>query len=138
MRWRLQEDNELFNGDGGSTYGGIEGLLAAVGTAGVYTCDANENLWTEIDIEDMIATVGKLPDRYFPFEPSWLCSACVFQSSHGSAGFRGWRCDGKRSDERHAERAFVPGLQSLPYQQNADGAGRSRRSARCSAPSTKP
>lgn len=69
----LREDLELCNGDGTSTYGGVTGLRTAIGTAGVYTCDANENLWSEIDLEDVMATMAKLPDR-FHRSPVWLCS----------------------------------------------------------------
>jgi HK97 family phage major capsid protein len=70
----LREDQELCNGDGTSTYGGVTGLRSAIGTAGVYTCDANENLWSEIDLEDVIATMVKLPDR-FNRDPIWICSS---------------------------------------------------------------
>lgn len=69
----LAEDNELCNGTGSSAYGHVLGLRSAIGTAGVYTCDANENLWSEIDLEDVIATMAKLPDR-FHRDPVWVCS----------------------------------------------------------------
>jgi HK97 family phage major capsid protein len=69
----LQEDNELINGTGASTYGGVYGLKSAIGSAGTYTCDSNENLWAEIDLEDVMATMAKLPDRYHR-SPVWLCS----------------------------------------------------------------
>jgi HK97 family phage major capsid protein len=69
----LQEDNELCNGDGTSTYGGVTGLRSAVGSAGTYTCDANENLWSEIDLEDIMLAMAKLPDRYHR-NPVWVCS----------------------------------------------------------------
>ena len=39
-----QEDNELINGNASSTYGGINGLLNAIGSAGVNTADADENI----------------------------------------------------------------------------------------------
>jgi HK97 family phage major capsid protein len=73
----LQEDNELINGTGASSYGHVLGLrssLTGVGTAGIYTCDSNENLWSEIDLEDVIATMAKLPDRYNR-SPVWICSS---------------------------------------------------------------
>lgn len=70
----LQEDNELCNGDGSSSYGGVTGLRSAVGSAGTYTCDANENLWSEIDLEDVILAMAKLPDR-FNRSPAWVCSS---------------------------------------------------------------
>lgn len=70
----LREDTELISGDGTSTYGGVVGLKSAVGSAGTYTCDANENLWSEIDLEDIMAAMAKLPDR-FNRSPVWICSS---------------------------------------------------------------
>lgn len=70
----LQEDNELCNGTGASAYGGVTGLRSAIGSAGVYTCDANENLWSEIDLEDVVATMAKLPQRFASRRPVWICS----------------------------------------------------------------
>lgn len=69
----LQEDNELINGTGSSAYGGVTGLKSSIGAGGVYTCDANENLWSEIDLEDVMAWFAKLPDR-FNRSPSIICS----------------------------------------------------------------
>lgn len=69
----LQEDNELCNGTGASTYGGVIGLRSSIGSAGIYTCPANKNLWSEIVLEDVIGTMAKLPDRYHRM-PVWICS----------------------------------------------------------------
>jgi HK97 family phage major capsid protein len=35
-------------------------------------------LWSEIDVADMAAFVGKLPDRYHPFGPAFICSHSFF------------------------------------------------------------
>jgi HK97 family phage major capsid protein len=69
-----KEDDELINGTGASTYGGITGLLSSIGSAGVYTTPANKDLWTEIVLSDITSTIGKLPDRYHIYEPSFICS----------------------------------------------------------------
>jgi HK97 family phage major capsid protein len=85
----LREDAELLNGDATSSYGHVQGLRNAIGSAGVYTCDANENLWSEIDLEDVFATMTKLPDR-FNRNPVWICSSnfyfAVFARLLGAAG----------------------------------------------------
>ena len=41
----LQEDEELINGDGTSTYGGEDGLLNALGSAGLFTAPVGESTW---------------------------------------------------------------------------------------------
>lgn len=61
----LQEDNELINGDGGSSYGTVRGLLSKVGSAGVYTNSTDDrDAWDEYTITDITTFMGKLPDRY--------------------------------------------------------------------------
>lgn len=69
----LQEDNELINGTGASTYGGVQGLLSAIGSAGVYTCPTSMDTWPEIVLADVMGTMSKLPDR-FNRMPAWICS----------------------------------------------------------------
>lgn len=75
----LQEDNELINGTGTSSYGGVVGLRSSIGTAGVYTCPSNKNLWSEIVMADVVGTMAKLPDR-FNRSPVWICSSNFFWS----------------------------------------------------------
>ncbi len=74
----LQEDNELCNGTGASTYGSVQGLLPAVGSAGVSTAATGHDTWLEMDIADMVTAIGKLPDRYYPYGPAWICSHSFF------------------------------------------------------------
>ena len=70
-----QEDKELINGTGaGATYFGVRGLLNKIGTAGVATAATGHDTWGEIDMADMMACGGKLPDRYFEYGASWICS----------------------------------------------------------------
>lgn len=88
----LREDQELISGDASSSYGHVNGLKNAIGSAGIYTCDANENLWSEIDLEDVMLTMAKLPDR-FNRNPVWICSSnfyyAVFARLLGAAGGAG-------------------------------------------------
>jgi HK97 family phage major capsid protein len=75
----LQEDNELVNGDGsGATYFGVRGLLNRIGSAGVSSAAAGHDTWPELDIADLAACVGKLPDRFFAYGPGWICSHSFF------------------------------------------------------------
>lgn len=70
----LQEDNELINGTGASTYGTVQGLLSKIGSAGVSTAATGHDTWAEIDLADVMACMSKLPDR-FNRSPVWICSA---------------------------------------------------------------
>ena len=69
----LQEDNELINGSGTSTYGGINGLLSSIGSAGVSTA-AVSSTWAALTLPEVTAAIGLLPDRYHTYGPSWICS----------------------------------------------------------------
>jgi HK97 family phage major capsid protein len=70
----LQEDNELINGTGASTYGGVRGLLNKVGSAGVVQATSGNDTWPELTLADLTAAMSKLPDR-FNRDPVWLCSS---------------------------------------------------------------
>lgn len=74
-----KEDDEMINGTGASTYGGITGLLQAIGTAGVYTpgTGVGKSVWSGLDLGDFAATMAKLPDEY-AMEPAWLCSRAFY------------------------------------------------------------
>lgn len=69
----LQEDNELINGDGSSSYGTVRGLLNRIGSAGVVTAASGHNTWATLDLADIFAAMAKLPDR-FNRMPAWICS----------------------------------------------------------------
>jgi HK97 family phage major capsid protein len=76
-----QEDKELINGDGsGATYFGVRGLLNRLGSAGVSTAATGHDTWGELDIADMAACTAKLPDRFFPYGPSWIASHSFFNN----------------------------------------------------------
>ena len=60
------EDDEVVNGDGGSTYGGEVGLLASLGAAGVHTPGngVGKSVWTGLTAVDFAAMMAKLPEKY--------------------------------------------------------------------------
>jgi HK97 family phage major capsid protein len=72
-----QLDNEIVNGDGTSTYGGIVGLLASLGAGGVATAASGHDTWAELDIADFVACMSKLPDE-FADNPIWVCSRSFY------------------------------------------------------------
>lgn len=70
----LQEDKELINGTGAATtYFGVRGLLNRIGAGGVSTAATGHDTWPELDLADMTAAVGLLPERY-DRDLSWICS----------------------------------------------------------------
>lgn len=70
----LQEDKELINGTGAATtYFGVRGLLNKIGAGGVSTAATGHDTWPELDIADVTAAVGLLPERY-DRDLSWICS----------------------------------------------------------------
>lgn len=71
------EDDEIINGDGTSTYRGVVGLLSAIGSGGVSTAATGHDTWGELDIADVTACMGKLPDEY-AMEPAWVCSRAFY------------------------------------------------------------
>ena len=72
-----QEDSELVLGDASSSYGGINGLLSSIGSAGVSTA-AVSSTWAALTLAEVVAAVGLLPDRYHVYGPSWICSHSFF------------------------------------------------------------
>jgi HK97 family phage major capsid protein len=74
----VKEDAELIDGDGTSTYGGEVGLLAALGSAGVSTAATGHDLWSELDMADFTAAMALLPDKYWQYMPSWVCSSAFY------------------------------------------------------------
>jgi len=55
------EDQAGFTGDGTSTYGGINGITNAIGSAGVKTAVSGNVSFETFDLDDFEATVGLLP-----------------------------------------------------------------------------
>ncbi len=60
-----QEDNEFINGDGTSTYGGEDGLLNALGSAGLFTAPTGQSTWLLLNEASISQWKGLLPGRFF-------------------------------------------------------------------------
>lgn len=74
-----KEDDELINGDGTSTYGGVQGLLSSIGTAGVSTAATGHDTWADLDFADISAWMSKLPSKYrVRGVPKIICSQSFF------------------------------------------------------------
>lgn len=76
----VKEDTEFFAGDGTSTYGGEIGVLTALGSAGIYT-PANGvglSVWSGLTITEHTNAMAKLPDKYWQYGPSWVCSSAYY------------------------------------------------------------
>lgn len=73
----LAEDDEIINGTGTSAYRGVVGLLASIGSGGVSTAATGHDTWAELDIADVTACMGLLPDEY-AMEPAWVCSRAFY------------------------------------------------------------
>lgn len=71
------EDDEIINGDGTAAYRGVVGLLASIGAGGISTAATGHDTWGELDIADVTACMGKLPDEY-AVEPAWVCSRAFY------------------------------------------------------------
>lgn len=75
-----QMDNEFFNGDGTSTYGGEVGLINAIGAGGINTLtDTSEDTWDEITLSHFTETKGLLPSKYRR-DQVWVCSSNFYDS----------------------------------------------------------
>lgn len=73
LAFAYSEDNCLFNGDGTSTYHGIQGILAKLAAGAVYTAAAANLAFSTLDLEDFEGLVGAFPD--IPgCEPEWYIS----------------------------------------------------------------
>lgn len=73
----LAEDDEIINGTGTSAHRGVVGLLASIGAGGVSTAATGHDTWGELDIADVTACMGLLPDEYAT-EPAWVCSRAFY------------------------------------------------------------
>lgn len=75
-----KEDECGFNGDGGSTYGGIQGIVpkfeAGTTLAGYKDAASGHDSISEIDIADITSLMGLLP-RYAKRGAAWFCSPVV-------------------------------------------------------------
>lgn len=70
-----QEDNELINGDGTSTYGGETGILALINSSAVATAATGLDTWAELTVASHSAAMGKLDAKWLNYPLAWICSA---------------------------------------------------------------
>ena len=71
-----QEDVELINGTGAATtYFGVNGLRNKLGAGGKATADSGDNTWDLLDLDDFIAVLGLLPERFQNGMLTWVCSS---------------------------------------------------------------
>jgi len=85
-----QEDNEYINGTGAAaTYFGVQGLLSSIGSAAVSQAATGHDTWAELDMGDVMACVGLLPDRYFDSNVGWICSYSFFNQVFARLAFAG-------------------------------------------------
>ena len=75
-----KEDECGFNGDGTSTYGGMNGLKTAILAGSKYTAITGNTSFGTLDLEDFEAMVGKLP-RYPGIRPEWYIHQAGWASS---------------------------------------------------------
>ena len=71
----LQEDKEFVLGDGTSTYGGVNGVKNAIGSAGLVSAATNNDTWPEITYGDLAKAMAAVTDVYQGMPMAWLCSA---------------------------------------------------------------
>jgi HK97 family phage major capsid protein len=70
------EDQALFIGDGTSTYGGVNGLKTLfenTAYAGRVTTASGHDTFAELDYDDLMSLIGKLPSYALP-RAKWYCS----------------------------------------------------------------
>jgi HK97 family phage major capsid protein len=77
----VQEDNELINGDGTSTYGSETGVLSAMGAASKVTMGSGDTSFANIALTDLNALVGLMPDKYYASaSPAFLIGRVAWAS----------------------------------------------------------
>lgn len=77
----VQEDNELINADGSSTYGGESGILDAMGAASKVTMGSGDTSFANIALTDLNQLVGTMPDKFYASAtPSFLIGRVAWAS----------------------------------------------------------
>ena len=74
------EDNALVLGDGSSTYGGITGLINAIGDGSTIDALTGNTAFSTLDLVDFLNMQGKLP-IYPGQQPAWFISPEGFYAS---------------------------------------------------------
>jgi HK97 family phage major capsid protein len=71
----INEDTEFIKGDGTSTYGNVEGLITAIGSAGTQDATTNSDTWPELALVDFTNAMSLLQSKYWARGTAWLCSS---------------------------------------------------------------
>lgn len=113
----VKEDACLFNGDGTSTYGGIQGIRSKIlSKAGAIAAASGHDTFAEIDHDDLVNVIGALPE-YPGIVPRWFASkranALVFQALKTAAGGNTIRdLEGRQMNEYLGDEVVI--AQSMP------------------------
>ena len=75
-----QEDEAGFTGDGTSTYGGVNGIVNALGSASIYTAASGNTSFETLDLIDFLGAVSKLPEYARP-RAKWYISSVGYALS---------------------------------------------------------
>lgn len=74
------EDSAGFNGDGTSTYGGINGLKTALAAGSIYTAITGNTAFSTLDLDDFEGMMGMLP-LYALQDAAWYISRAGWAAS---------------------------------------------------------
>ena len=82
MAWSFAnaEDNNGFNGDGTSTYGGVVGLANALAAGSIKDAESGNNNLDNLDLKDFENTIAKCP-YYAGAMPAWFISKQAWAAS---------------------------------------------------------
>jgi HK97 family phage major capsid protein len=87
-----KEDDCGFNGDGTSTYGGINGVKPKIvaATASIFTAATGHDTWPELTLADFSGAIGLLPQYADMGNAAWFCHrtfwASVMEALAAAAG----------------------------------------------------
>ena len=84
------EDDAGFNGDGTSTYGGVNGLANSLGAAGKYTSASGHVTYGTLDHVDITGMMGLLPARALP-NAKFYCSQTAFSTTFTRLSAAEWQ-----------------------------------------------
>lgn len=76
-----KQDECLFNGDGTSTYGGMNGLANALAAGCIQTADTGELAFSDLDLDDFQACMAALPEYQDDMDTAWYISRQGYYAS---------------------------------------------------------
>lgn len=102
-------DDAAFNGDGGSTYGGVVGLKNALDTAAITNAVSGNTGALTLDLDDFEAVMGSYP-QYMGANPRWFMHSAVYYAS----AFRLMNAAGGNTNVTLANGVMTPMLLGYP------------------------